>query len=78
MTTFHFNFKGESYNAHATIKNNNGKMCCYISSILEDKSDQEVTFREFELGPLVQSEDPLVKAISLGLKQYLQNYAIDI
>ena len=53
-------------------------MCCDISSILEDKSDQEVTFRGFELGPLVQSEIPLVKAISLGLKQYLQNYAIDI
>ena len=52
-------------------------MSCDISRILEDKSDQQVTFTGFELGPLVQSEHPLTKAISLGLKQYLQNYAVD-
>jgi hypothetical protein len=57
--------------------NNNGKMCCDISRILEDKSDQQIRFQGFELGPLVQSEHPLAKAISLGLKQYLQNYPID-
>jgi hypothetical protein len=76
LRTFHFNFQGESYNAQATIENNNGKMCCDISSILEDKSDQQVTFKGFLLGPLVLSEDPLSKAISLGLKQYLNYYPI--
>jgi hypothetical protein len=52
-------------------------MCCDIAGILEDKSDQQVTFKGFELGPLVQSEHPLAKAISFGLKQYLKYYPID-
>jgi hypothetical protein len=78
LKKFSFYFKGKYYNAQATIKNKNGKICCDISSILDDKSDQEVTIIGFESGPLVQSEIPVVKAITRGLKQYLQNYAIDL
>jgi hypothetical protein len=78
LKKFHFNFNGKYYNAKATIKNNNGKISCDISGIFDNKSEREVTFIGFESGPLVQSEVPVIKAISRGLKQYLENYAIDL
>jgi hypothetical protein len=52
-------------------------MCCDISGILKYESNQQVTFKGFELGPLAYSEHPLAEAISLGLKQYLNSYPID-
>lgn len=77
MVTFHFEFEGVSYKAEATISNNNGEISYDILRILNDQSNQQAIFKGFELGPIVRSDLSLIKAIFIGIDQYLKNYPIN-
>jgi hypothetical protein len=76
LATFHFKYKGESYYALATITNNNGRISCDLAMVSNSTTHEPANFAGFELGPLIENDLPLVKAINEGLSEYIKNYPI--
>jgi len=77
MSTFYFNYHGKSYHAKASITNNNGKVNCELTSILNSQSLEPVKLAGFIPGLLSLSNFPLMEAINKGLSEYLKNYPLD-
>ncbi len=84
MTTFPFEFEGQSYTAEAVIKNNNGTISCTIPRIL-DKAGKPVMIE----GSIYILKSPkgyipdathiglsITREIAVGLDQYLKDAKI--